>query len=123
MKNGTMFHDLRSYVDATFLEEHPYIYIYMPDRVLKYEIFATYQTDNRHLLYAYDYSTKSGRQQYLKEVLEQRNMTALFNDNASVDSNSKIITLSTCVHATGPDRYLVQAVLIEEYQPMLVSAD
>lgn len=121
MKNGTMFHDLRNYVDSEYLAEHPCVYIYTEDAVLKYEIFATYQYDNRHLLYAYSYDTEYDREQYLKEVLEQRNMTAVFNPEAEVDSDSKIITLSTCVHATGPDRYLVQAVLVDEY--MIVSAD
>lgn len=39
MKNGSMFHDLHNYEDETFLPEHPYVYIYTPDRVLRYRIF------------------------------------------------------------------------------------
>ncbi len=47
MKNGSMFHDLHKYADAAFLEEHPYVYVYLPDRTLKYQIFAAYRYDDR----------------------------------------------------------------------------
>ena len=42
MKNGSMFHDLHSYEDESFLPDHPYVYIYTPDRVMRYRIFAAY---------------------------------------------------------------------------------
>ena len=41
MKNGTRFHDLRYYVEKEFYEQHPTVYIYLPDgSVNVYQIFS-----------------------------------------------------------------------------------
>lgn len=60
MKNGSMFHDLHNYEDESFLPDHSYVYIYTPDRVLRYRIFTAYRYDDRHLLYSFDYATEEG---------------------------------------------------------------
>lgn len=31
MKNGAMFNNIKSYTDQSFADEHPYVYIYLPD--------------------------------------------------------------------------------------------
>ena len=31
MKNGSMFNNIKSYTDQSFADEHPYVYIYLPD--------------------------------------------------------------------------------------------
>ena len=50
MGNGTMFGSLHDYADNTFLEEHPYVYIYTPDgEVFVYEIFAASTFTDDHL--------------------------------------------------------------------------
>ena len=43
MKNGSMFHDIKSYTDQEFANQHPYIYIYLPDgTVSRYKVFAAH---------------------------------------------------------------------------------
>ena len=61
MKNGSMFAHLHKFEDAKFFEEHPYVFIYTPDRLLVYKIFASYEYSNDHLLFQYDLSTENGR--------------------------------------------------------------
>ena len=114
MKNGSMFHDLHQYKDELFLEEHPNIYIYMPDKTLKYEIYAAYQYDDRHLLYSFDYGSEKGRQGYLDDILGIKSMSAVFNKDAEVTSDSHILTLSTCVGGQSTRRFLVQGVLLND---------
>lgn len=97
MKNGSMFHDLHNYEDETFLPEHPYVYIYTPDRVLRYRIFASYRYDDRHLLYSFDYATEEGRSGYLKEIRGIRSMSAVLDDQVEVTAQDRLVTLSTCV--------------------------
>lgn len=114
MKNGAMFHDLHLYEDESFLPDHPYVYIYTSDRVLRYRIYAAYRYDDRHLLYSFDYATEEGRNGYLRETGNIRSLTALRDDQVEVTAQDNIITLSTCVGSQAENRYLVQAVLVND---------
>lgn len=114
MKNGSMFHDLHNYEDESFLPDHPYVYIYTPDRVLRYKIFAAYRYDDRHLLYSFDYATEEGRNGYLSEIFNIRSMSAVRDDQVEVTAGDNLITLSTCVGNQAENRYLVQAVLVND---------
>lgn len=114
MKNGTMFHDLHNYKDELYMKEHPYLYIYLPDKTLKYEIFSAYQYDDRHILYSFDFSSEQVRKGYLEDIFKIKNMSAVFNNDAEVESDSQIITMSTCVGGQSLKRFLVQAVLIND---------
>ena len=38
MKNGSMFADLHKFEDKAFFDANPYVYIYLPDRTIKYRI-------------------------------------------------------------------------------------
>lgn len=114
MKNGSMFHDLHNYDDSTYMEEHQYMYIYLPDQTLKYEIFAAYQYDDRHLLYSFDYKSENVRNGYLEDIINMKSMSAVINKDITVDADSKIITMSTCVSRQSAKRFLVQAVLMDD---------
>ncbi len=114
MKNGTMFHDLHNYEDSKYMEEHPYLYVYLPDKTLKYEIFAAYQYDDRHLLYSFDYKSENVRKGYLEDILDMKSMSAVINKDISVSADSKIITMSTCVGNQSTKRFLVQAILLDD---------
>lgn len=109
MKNGTMFGELIRYKDEIFATEHPYIYIYTPTTTLKYQIFASYLTDNKHILTTYDFEDNDVYSKYLEEVAE---MNTVKNLNISITSANKIITLSTC-DSTNSKRWVVQAYLVE----------
>lgn len=111
MKNGTMFGTLKKYRDKAFFEQNQYINVYMPGRIMKYQIFAAYVWDNRHILLSLDFSNEDIREAYIDMILSTRKMNANINRDLPVTKDDRIITLSTC---TGNDeeRYLVQGVLI-----------
>ena len=111
MKNGTMFGTLKKYRDKAFFEQNQYINVYMPGRIMKYQIFAAYVWDNRHILLSLDFSNEDMREAYIDMILSTRKMNANINRDLPVTKDDRIITLSTC---TGNDeeRYLVQGVLI-----------
>lgn len=114
MKNGTMFNGLHRFEDSQYFEEHPYIYIYTPDRLMVYGIFGAYEFGNVHLLLGYDMETEYGFGQYLEEVLETRDMNTNFREEFLPGVESRILTLSTCVSGKSEKRYLVQGVLLNE---------
>ncbi len=114
MKNGTMFNGLHRFEDSQYFEEHPYIYIYTPDRLLVYGIYGAYEFNNIHLLLGYDMGTEYGFGQYLDEVMETRDMNTNFREELLPGVESRILTLSTCVSGKSEKRYLVQGVLLNE---------
>lgn len=112
MKNGSMFRTLHNYEDRAFFDENRTVYIYLPDAVLEYRIFAAYVYDNRHLLLNFDFNDEDVYQKYLDSIFSIRNMNAFIDTSMEVGTDDKIITLSTCNAGISEQRYLVQAVLI-----------
>lgn len=112
MKNGTMFRSLLEYQDREFFEENKEIIIYTPDAVRHYEIFAAYPYDNRHILRSFNLNDKNIFKIYLESIFSVRNMNSCIDTSMEVDTDDKIVTLSTCYGSRRDQRYLVQAVLV-----------
>lgn len=114
MKKGTMFAGLHKFEDSEYFEEHPYVYIYTPEKLLVYEIFAAYEHSNEHLLLNYDLSSEVIFQKYLDDIMDIRTMSSNIRKDMSLSSDNHILTLSTCIADKPDNRYLVQGVLLNE---------
>lgn len=112
MKNGTMFRDLLEYQDKTFFDENREVIIYTPEAIRYYEIFAAYPYDDRHLLQSFNFNNVDVYREYLDSIFSIRDMNACIDTSVEVDTDDKIITLSTCYGSQSDRRYLVQAVLV-----------
>lgn len=113
MKDGTMFGGLKSYMDESYMEAHPQIFIYTPEHIFTYQVFGAVTYDNRHILNAFDFNTDEGFQQYLDSLKEVRNMASYVKSDVEVTTADRIITLSTC-NGNSDQRFLVEAVLVNE---------
>lgn len=114
-EDGSMFGGLRQYEDNLYMNEHKYIYIYTPEHIYKYCIFAAYLSDDVHLMLRFNSgATEGSRQAYLDSILDTRLMGAQIDRTAPVDADSNILTLSTHDAAGDAYRYLVQAYLTDE---------
>lgn len=114
MKNGSMFGGLHKYEDKEFLKQNPYIYIYLPDKTLKYQIFASVVFDDRHVMHSFDYSTPEGCQKFLDEIKAVRTMESSYDGEVEVGTDSNIITLATCISGQPDNRWLIEAVLTDD---------
>ncbi len=112
MRNQTMFATLHNYESLEFFENNPYIYIYMPDKVLVYEVFAAYERGDEHLLFSYNCKNKESFQSYIDSIYQIRDMGAHFREGTEVTADDYIVSLSTCVRGEDTSRYLVQGVLL-----------
>lgn len=113
MLNGTMFKTLHYFKEKEFFDENDTFTIYIPEHILTYKIFAAYQYDDRHLLYAFDTKNPDEFAKYLE--LAQHPTAAMQNTRpVALKPDSRIVTLSTCLKANAPIRYLVQGVLIKD---------
>ena len=114
MKNGSMFHNVRYFAEREFFDEHQELFIYLPGKILRYEIITCYEYDDRHLLSLFDYDDKEGFAEYLEEIMNPRSMYTLVRENQNVTVEDKLVTLSTCIANKPNNRRLLQAVLREE---------
>lgn len=112
MKSGRMFQSVHDFEDREFFDRNRYIYVYTEDRVLIYEIFAAYMTDDSHILNTNDFTTVEGYEQYLEKV-KRESQAGNFREDISVTAMNRILTLSTC-GTRSYQRYLVQGVLLND---------
>ena len=112
MRNGSMFQNLLNYQDREFFDENREVIIYTPDAIRHYKIFAAYLYDDRHLLQSFNFHNTDVYRQYLDSIFSIRDMNACIDTSVEVDTDDKIITLSTCYGSQSDRRYLVQAVLV-----------
>ncbi len=108
-----MFSQLNDYADPEFFASHPCIYIYTPDTVYVYEIFASYPHSSEHLLLCHDFSDPEQFAAYFA------GLSSVFDSNYLEESfpeeGDRVLTLSTCYKNNRMQRYLVQGLLVSEY--------
>ena len=114
MLNGTMFRTLYNFRDFTFFEQNPFVYVYLPDRTLTYEVFSAYEYSNAHLLTKFDFNDRDVFAEYLEYATNPTEAMFCNRREIPVTPDDRIITLSTCLGNIETSRYLVQGVLISD---------
>lgn len=114
MNDRSMFDTLHDYEDETFFQDNRYVYIYTPEKVLVYDVFAAYESTAEHILASHNFVNDVRYQEYLDGVFQMRSMEAHFREGVEVGVQNHIITLSTCIDLKPDSRYLVQGVLVNE---------
>lgn len=115
MLNGSMFASLHKFRDKEFFNKNKYIYIYTPNRILKYKIVSAYKYDDRHILNSFDFNDDKVYKEYLEFVQNPKSVMKNTRD-IKLDLEDKLITLSTCIGNETESRYLVQGVKVEDVE-------
>ena len=103
-----MFSQLKNYRDEEYGKKYPYFYIYTPSgEVRTYTIFSAGVVDARSDNYKIEYASNEEFQEYLDLCLE----SSLYDFGVEVDTDSQIVSLSTCTSVTENERFLVHGVL------------
>lgn len=111
---GTMFHQLHYFEKADFFDENQYVYIYTPEKLLVYHIFAAFVHSDEHLLLSHNFHDEEQFTSFMDGILNMRTMGSHIRQDEAIQSDSKIITLSTCIKNKPNNRYFVQGVLLNE---------
>lgn len=110
---GEMFSQLNEYADESFCKEHPYFYIYTPKgEKLTYQVFSAGVVGAAADNYKLAYGTEDEYTEYLKLCQESSN----YQVDVELNTQSKIVSLSTCTNVNDEERFLVQGVLIDREQ-------
>jgi len=88
MKNGSQFGTLIRFLDGKFFESHPYVYVYTPERTIRYRTYAFDIIDERSPLYA---SVIDDYPQYAKDVTKSAR-----HSRRPPDEKTPLLMLSTC---------------------------
>jgi Uncharacterized protein conserved in bacteria len=104
-EEGSLFEDLHLFENPDFFTEHEKFYLYLPDNVLTYEIFAAYYDEGSDILRRYDYTTYEGCDSYLKQMYGLREMGK--NQREGWDDLTPYHFLVTLDGCTADDRQYV----------------
>ncbi len=115
MADGSMFADLHNYTDINYLKKHENIYIYTDTRKLTYKVVSAFIYDDRHIMNSFNFSDDKVFEEYLDMIKNPHSLSSCVNDSIELDTNDKIITLSTCLNI-GDGRFLLQGVLVNDEQ-------
>ena len=114
MRSTTMFTSLHYFEDPEFFNTHDVFYIYTTDRVLTYHIVSAYKYDNRHIMNAFDFSDPEVLANYHDFVLNPVSTLRNVREGVTLDENSKLVVLSTCMSNDKSSRFLVNGVLVSD---------
>ncbi len=105
-KDGTMFSGLVSYMDESFRDNNPYIYLIKDGKEYVYEVFAFYELEPVSKIY----NPATDPDTYMSIINEHNT----YKKKTDVTTSDRIISLYTC-NDDSSMRYLIHAVLREEY--------
>lgn len=112
MKNGTMFGHLKNYINnqATY-DQYPYIYVFRPEGIYRYEVFSFYLDKPDSIMYHNCENFKEYRA-YLREATAR----SVRECAAEADRDKNIVTLVTCSGSgASKQRFFVHGVFKDVY--------
>ena len=111
MRNLSMFGKLKQFREEGTIDKSRYFWVYTPEKIYKYEIFACHEVGYTSKTYQLTFKDDDDFMEYIKEAFDH----SVIKSKASVSTEDKVVTLSTC---TGNEttRFIVQGKLIEEYK-------
>lgn len=102
--DGTMFSQLHRYKDENFLRENPCVYLVTEDGILRYRIYAVYETPTDQITYRLRFDDTQ-KQAFLDFGLSR----SVHNTGVVPTVEDSILTLSTCTGVIRTNRWVVQA--------------
>ena len=112
LRNGTMFAKLNDFADPGVFSNHRYIYVYLPDRALVYEIFSAAPHSNEQIL-KHDFSDREEYEAFFSDVAAAKTAAQRREDVFPV-FNNRVLILSTCFRGNNQQRFLVMGKLVAD---------
>lgn len=115
MKDGSMFAQIKSYIDEDFMKEHPFIWFITPTQKLLYRVFSAYEAspDDNKVTFTFqgeEFKNNEEWDKIIKEIKKKSEVPV----KQHVNGLDFVITLSTCT-SKRVTRITPSAVLIGEY--------
>lgn len=110
MKDGSMFAAVENYLDPSFYEEHPIMWLLTPQGDYRIELIAGHIVESTLDNYPTYFEGDGRYQSYLYDITSHSS----FRTHAEVTTQYQLITMSTCDYSSNyyDPRYLLQGLLI-----------
>ena len=109
-RNLRMFHQVLSYKNKEYMEEHPYIDIYLPDGSMQiYRVYSCYVESGTGA-----YQIRFPDEESFMKFVHYTQESALYDSGVPVFPDSRILTLVTCTNEADETRVVLHAVLVEQ---------
>ena len=105
MSDGSMFGTLHNYDDPSYMKDHREIRIWTMTEEHVYTVCAIVIYDDRYITFTYDDNLQADRAAYLRSL-----QSGTWLDDVEVNTDSRLITLSTCIGGMPDNRRLLIAV-------------
>ena len=111
-----MFTTLHKFEDSDFFNSHEYFYIYMPQHKLTYQIISAFKYDDRHIMNSFNFYDENDLANFQEEITNPSSTLKNVRTNldTTIDKDSKIVVLSTCITNQKSNRFLVCGVLVKD---------
>lgn len=108
MRNKTMFNNLLKFKAKDFFDKNNKIRVFKDNKEYIYEVFSVYTTDSKYDYLITNFNNPNEFKNYINNIKNK----SLFKSDIKVNSNDKIITLSTCSYEFDDARTVVHAKLL-----------
>lgn len=109
MASGKMFAELLNYRSQDYYNGHKFIYLITEEVTYKMELFTSFTTDPGSDAYTISLGDKNNFASWLRKMAEN----ADFETKMKINTNDRIVTLSTCSYSRKNARYVVMGRLVE----------
>jgi sortase B len=111
MKDGSMFGNLKKYLQTHFFNQHRLLYYDTLYESYEAEVFSVYRTTTDFYYIQTDFSSKTEYASFIKNIQDR----SIFQTGITLTEDDSILTLSTCDYELDPDkgRLVVHAKLIK----------
>jgi len=109
ISGGRMFSPLSGYKEQSFFEQHPEVILYTPEQVYRVELFAGQILDGGSDSFVLEFSTESGRAEWLDRTLSG----SPFKSPVRPEADERILVLCTCTYEYNNARFAVYGVIRE----------
>ncbi len=99
MKNGSMFGELKKFLDLEFLSQHKRFSYQTNAASYEVEIFSVYATTTSFDYLKTEFSSDADYKEYLQTISDK----SIYDSNVSISEQDQIITLSTCSNLSDPN--------------------
>lgn len=103
MSDGSMFAYVSNYTSQWHFDNHPYIYVVLPEGILRYEVFSAYKAPVESQTYRLSFRQRQTRQDFLDATRENSAVECEIVPQVT----DRILTLSTCTGRGYSDRWVV----------------
>lgn len=112
MKNMTMFGSLKTLIENEWTQP-VYIYIYTPEQILIYKVYAAYLTSPSSIVYNAQLPGDHYAQYYEQALKDAKYLDVDTEVEEAYANMNNLLTLSTCHASDHSDYTVVQSILIE----------